>query len=262
VLSEDHAFTLERHDSRVHLTQNPLPNSENIDFTSDDNNNFFSMFKEPPLLEHLLLESPWLLISMLACLGLTLILITAVKGSRQKAVWGLTFLTLGAGTYLLSAMVVTNREHVAEATKTLLVSTAPFDQISLGTLLDTHITITGPNTESENNFTPNKTHTSDTAWQASKSDVLTRLKTACTTFPLTQNVLKELEVESISDTHARSHFVALSVATNGRARTRWLLDWKKNADGNWVVTRVQWLNEKHPIGISPASALLHRFFDP
>lgn len=100
----------------------------------------------PPMLEHLLLESPWAV--MVVCVVMAAMLFSAGGRRKNKGVQagGLGALALAVGVFLLAKGVTTGREQLILDTQALVAATAPLDNAALDRLLDPSAVVAGPDT--------------------------------------------------------------------------------------------------------------------
>lgn len=184
----------------------------------------------PPVLQHLLLESPWAVAVTLAAVGIVLGLVGRRGGPRWLAHATWVGLPLALAVVLLARFVTTDREAAIARTRELINTTAPWDVPQLLAMFEPGATLVGPNGNAWLDLAQLRGEVSDAASQ----------------FPVVRQSFDRLEAEARADGTA---ITALSLRTTfdpqlGMALpvpSRWQLTWRMDDTGVYRVTQVQWL---------------------
>jgi len=197
---------------------------------------------DPPLLERLFLEEPWPLTVGLILLAAVLGVVAYQRMRRTLAIAALVAALLAVAIGLTAKFVETDREQVRDATEQLVAATAPMNLTRIRGMLHTDVVLIIGD---------------DEAAPIRIDRLLAQLESVGERYPIESNQIKLLEAQSLAPAspgvaRARTLIDVLSLARNGRALTRWRIDWEKQPGGTWRVTRIQWLEQPHPMGISPS----------
>lgn len=180
---------------------------------------------EPPFIESLLFENPWPAMAAIGAVGAAMLWLARARANRRQAIVGLGVLAIAGVLFVISSLVSTVREQCIAETEKLVAAITPLQMNAIRTLLDGRVLLTAQGEAREGN------------------DIFAGLEEVSSSnrYGLKSNTIKKVAAESINESHVRVLFTALTVAQNGRATTRWLLDWHRVEDGPWRVTEIEWL---------------------
>lgn len=200
------------------------------------------MLPDPPLLERLFLEEPWPLTVGLILLAAVLGVLAYQRLQKKLTIAALVAALLAVAIGLTAKFVETDREQVRDATEQLVAATAPMNLTRIRGMLDPDVVLIIGDDE-------------DAPIRIER--LLAQLEAADQRYPIDTNLIKLLEAQSLDAAspgvpRARTLIDVLSIARNGRALTRWQIDWEKQPGGVWRVKRIQWLQQPHPMGVSPS----------
>lgn len=184
--------------------------------------------QDTPTLTTMFLERPLSL--SLALLGVAVVLaVVARQRNRPRLLIGAGIaLVLAGGVWGLAAAVTTDRERVMKNTGQLLEATAPLDVNTLNSLIDPNATLRGPD---------------GTVWLEHDSFRLA-LALAVKRWGVKSQALRGLQAGTDERGNAVTRFEARTTFTQGTGlpvRTTWQLQWRQDAEGNWRVIDIQWL---------------------
>ena len=191
--------------------------------------------------QRLLLEEPAGPAAALAAVGVVLLLVGRQRMQRNVMTAGGIALALSLAVVAAAMFVTTDREAVHALTETLVHDTAPLNLTGVEAALDQRAVLVGPD---------------DSDW-ASRQQILDGLSAAPDKYPLESHSIKSLDVTVTAPAQAHALVDVLTLARNGRVLTRWMIYWRKQPGGHWLVTRIQWLDQPHPMGIRPSPCLLY-----
>jgi len=202
----------------------------------------------PPMLEHLLLESPWAVMGVLLIAAFVMALASRRKRSKAVALCALATLGLSAGVFVLAKAVVTDREQLIQNTHALIGATAPLDPVELDRLIDPQATVSGPD---------------GTVW-LNYDQIRPRLDRVVRRFGVQSQRIREAQGLSHDGVWGESTVIVRTQASGSGGmpvNTGWLLTWHKdqapgtdsignpggNSGGNsgggggWRVVDIRWL---------------------
>ncbi len=194
----------------------------------------------PPLLPHLLFESPLPLVFVLAAVTLTLMVIARRRNSHRLLLLAGGVSVAALVVVLLARYVTTQREVINQLTARLVAATAPLDEAKLNAMLHPDAQLLGPDGQ---------------LWLRGRQ-ISERLTALAWVYPIQSQRVRSVATEMRNDTQAITALdlrTTLAHQVESTEPTTWLLTWEKQADGNWRVTSVQWVTWR---GQSPVAGLL------
>ena len=179
----------------------------------------------PPFFTHAFFENPWLLCIGLLTLAAAMALIGYRQARRGPMIAGAAALVLAGIVLLVALMVTTDRERMVQRTRSLVkAAIVPVDLGEFREILSRDVELFGRGYEQIIDTLDRSTH----RWRVRQA-YITRLK-----------------VHQSDENRGQTY---LSVVTRldtsiggGSAQTRWLLHWRKEADGAWRITRIEWVS--------------------
>ena len=179
---------------------------------------------DPPRVEHMLLESPWLAIGAVVFVG-AIAMVALARGDKRKQATtaGVVAAVIAGGIYAASVLVTTPRESVADATSRLVQATVDADVPVLRELLDDEIVLDlrGARTALD------------------RDSLIARVELVDQTFNPESVRIREMQAASDSDIAARTQ-TNIVVSTGSSAPTgMWCrLLWTRESDGAWRVYEI------------------------
>jgi len=179
----------------------------------------------PPLLPHLLLESPWALMVVFAVLGV--ILLTTAHRKRQKSllIASIGCLGVAVGVYMLAQSVVTPREQLLKDTKSLVYATAPLDSAVLERMIAPSAVVTGPD---------------GSVW-VEAGQIRSRLEHVLKRVPIDQQQIRSLDAATQDEQWGYSTVTVRTHTGSNPVNTGWRLTWRHESDGRWRVVDIRWM---------------------
>ena len=180
------------------------------------------------MLSRYLLEEPIPLVVVAGCLAFALLLTGQRRRQRGFIIAAGFVAAIGATVYGTAEWITTDREIVEQRMRQLVYATSPMNTVQLRELIDPRATFTGP---------------SGAVWMLPQPIVET-LETAAKRFNIAQQTIKYLASQL---TRADTATGLLGVRTTfvGEAyrpvNTEWVLTWRKQTDGQWRISNVQWI---------------------
>jgi ketosteroid isomerase-like protein len=183
----------------------------------------------PSVWQYYLLESPWLIAVGLVAIGAVLRLIARQQGrTRLAATWWVA-LAAAAAVVMLSRVVETPREQIMRHTRHLISLTEPIDADAVVSYLMPDAMIVGPGGES---------------WM-DVDQMRDVLETVAKRFPIDSQAIRRLDAENRGGEGLVLLDLRTTLSTGMGAQmpvpTRWLVTWRRSADGDWLVHRIKWL---------------------
>lgn len=185
---------------------------------------------DPPVLQHYLLESPWP-VAVALLIGAGALTVVGLREGRKKLLTGALLLSLLAGLLLaVATAVVTKREQLLAHTADLLAMTDPVNTTGLQRLFASELTLQND---------------AGQVWMDGP-DILDRLERLQRDTPIGNHKVTDIKAETRRDTG----YVDIRLSTSGSEASpfgntpvlsRWLLVWKQQADGGWLLSEVRWL---------------------
>lgn len=194
----------------------------------------------PPILDQLLLESPWAVI--VTCLVVGVILFTTGQRRRKRGLQfgsGIAF-GVALGAYALAGMVTTAREQLIIDTRDLVAATAPLDMPVLNRLIDPNVVVTGP----------------DGAVWLEAGRVIPRLERVLENITINSQDARRIQAVAHDETWGES-VVTVRTDANGSGvgpiNTGWRLSWQRTHEsgssigeasgawGGWRVVDIRWM---------------------
>lgn len=204
-----------------------------------------SALTEPPMLEHLLFEQPWVLVYGL--LGIAFIF--ATKGIRRRTarpvIVAAVMACAGAMVYAISWYVVTDREQMIALTRQAIQCTVmdPIDTEGLKGLVAPDASIFGPD---------------DKRW-LSYDQCLMRLASVAQSNPIREQTITAIQAQT---TGPDSGLTRIDLRTifymeirDRPLMTRWLLTWSHTPESGWMVNKIQWLEHPGLNSINPQTVI-------
>jgi ketosteroid isomerase-like protein len=184
----------------------------------------------PPFFEHLLLESPWPLISSLLALAAGLVIIAFRRVSVRHLLSGAALAVVAAAVALLATFVTTDREKVKGLSMELVKATAPLDAPKIKSLFEPDAAIVD----------------ADGSRFASIDEALARLMRYQSRATTLTHYVTSLNAQADDTDYARTVLTLISssdISGNPTyARTQWLLTWHRDASGQYHVSDVRWIS--------------------
>lgn len=189
---------------------------------------------QPPAIQHALLENPIPLVIGALALGLGAYALASRLGKRRLGVLsGLGAFALGLVAVGVSLAVETNRERVIERTTRLVAAVAAADLPALDRLLDSEVRLVLPGAGA------GRTKADIMAW-------VERSLSPSSPYALQEHRVNEVqaEINRGERTGSTRALVTLTPANQGLpSRFVCMLDWRKDAAGDWLVVDIEplWL---------------------
>ncbi len=187
----------------------------------------------PPVLEHLLLESPFLLTAALVVLGVAAAVALVRRARIRDAVVVLaSCIAAGAGVQILAWKTVTNREVISGRSVELVEAVATLDYAGIERLLapDARLFADIPIPELP-----------IPAAGLDVDDILSRVRTTVGgMYRVREHRVVEIDAAMIGDRLGRTQLRVRVVpeATGFPQGSWWRLDWREEPDGSWRVIRI------------------------
>ncbi len=194
----------------------------------------------PPLIPHLLFESPLPLVIALAVVTLIIVVFAQRRNSPRLLMVGGGVSIAALAIVLLARFVTTQREELNERTRQLVAATSPLDPARLDRVLHPNAQLLGPTGQ---------------PWMQGEQ-IRQRLVVLAAAYPIKSQQVRSTATEVRNPSQAITALdvrTTLSHEVETTEPTTWLLTWERQADGDWLVTSVQWVSWR---GQSPAEALL------
>lgn len=186
------------------------------------------------ILQGIFLESPGPL-AMAMILAAVVLAISGVNRRHKGLLMASgVLIILAVGSFVLSAMVVTQREEVSNATLQLLLATRnPMSIAGIRDKLAPDARLTGPRGEE---------------W-IEAGELAPAIEKALTRWPVKRHIVRESHIRV---THADGKDLAIAeIQLSSRAvdsddldigtATRWLIHWQRDVNGRWRVHEIQWI---------------------
>lgn len=184
------------------------------------------MIREPPLLMHLLFESPWPVVGVLVVVALGLGIAGSRRANGRLQLAGLVTLVLAGGVWLLAWVVTTDREAVLGQTRRLVQATAPLDLAAVRSLVDAEAVVTGPG---------------GGVWY-DWSDAQRLLVRTLERWPVQEQTIRGLAGEVEGDTARTAIDLRTTLADAGLPLpSTWLITWRRGPADDWRATEIRWL---------------------
>ncbi len=196
-----------------------------------------------PLWQNLLLEDPWPLALTFAVVAGVLVFLGIQRADKRLLRLAGIAAVLAAGVFILAGTVTTTRETILAATEKLVGHTAPLDVPAFRAMVDPQVIVTVESARG--------------AQSLAGDAVFSRLESTVKSTAIEKQTTLAIDAELRGKDHAVSSFdVRTDVRGGPRFITRWVLTWRRQADGDWRVTEVRWLNPEHMLGVKPDINLL------
>lgn len=197
-------------------------------------------FADPPFLESILFESPWVTTAVLLIAGFALFWHGARIDDKRFRRAALGAVILAAIVCLTAFLVTTPRQALRDQAGDLVHATAPFDGTRFGNLIDPDAGVIGPD---------------GSIWLQGGSAISLALQRAIERYGVIKHFVRVRGVD-VDGPRGRSHVVVrtfLAGEYSGRpVRTEWLMTWTRTTDGQWRMATIQWLDlngQEPPKGI-------------
>lgn len=181
----------------------------------------------PPLWHEWLFENPWPPIIALITIAVVLRLISTRSRQPRLTYAAIGVLLLAVGLYLLAMFIVTDRERLMDRTEQLVAATAPLDSSAIDALIARGAIVTGPDGE---------------PW-VEYDAIQPELHRAVDRHGVAEHAIRGLTAEVTTKVRGRT-LLSLSTTTSDLGlpiRTQWLITWRKEADNQWRVIELRWL---------------------
>jgi hypothetical protein len=178
---------------------------------------------QPPLIEHLLLESPWTLAITLAAVAIGVFLVGGRSGNRRLQKWAALPLLIGVVAFTVAELVNTDRELMQQRTRRL-VDAAVADPIDIDTMRDLL-------DESVHLFVLDRERILAMARRARE---IYRIDSATIT-----TLLSRRDTPTAGQTLLTVLTRVSSKYGDYPAKTRWLLHWRKDPAAGWIIDRLE-----------------------
>jgi ketosteroid isomerase-like protein len=188
-----------------------------------------------------LLDNPWPVGFALAVAGAIMVLHHVRLRQRAGVAGGALLLAAAVGVFILSATVTTPRQRIMQKTQALLDATAPLDSAALRSLLEPTVMLIGPDGK---------------VWLEGRR-LLDEMDGAISRVQIREHAVRDL-VAQAEDHGTGFSFIDLrtTLESGGMGgqpiRSKWRLTWRRDAEGRWRVTEIQW-QELH--GTAPAEGM-------
>ena len=198
---------------------------------------------DPPLLIHWLFEQPadlWMLMGIVA----VVCLILGYHWADGRFLIGAAAAVMVAlVVYVLSWLVVTDREQLVARTQQVVAAAAPLDLDTMGRYFTEEAVLCGPNGQ---------------PWKH-RRDLLSLAERVDHKYTISTHTVRSVRAETTGGRHGRTLLdlrTELASATYSVPyKTLWLMSWVRGEDGRWLVDKVQWLDHPDPNGIKPRRGL-------
>lgn len=185
---------------------------------------------QPPMFDHLFLESPWAVLTVCVIAALVLVIVGRQRRSKRLAALSVVALALAVGVWGLARAVTTDREQLIRDTHDLVAATAPLDQAALDRLLDPSVTVSGSD---------------GTVWLGAGL-VTPRLSKVVSRFDVNSQRVRSVQAVAHdtgwgeSTVTVRTEF---SSAGGTPINTGWHLSWRRGPEthGAWRVVDIRWM---------------------
>lgn len=180
-----------------------------------------------PALERYTLESPWLLMGVLALAGFVAFWVFNTRGKLRIGFAAAAIgLALAGGVFALASMVTTPREEIMHATRELVRTVVDNDKPGARLLLDDTLRFDVPRVTNE----------------LDRESVLTQIDRAHDIVEMRGHRVLAVRADTRGPEIGRS-LVEIWLETSGAPpRTTWQIDWARLPDGRWVATRIEAVN--------------------
>jgi len=188
---------------------------------------------DPPLFSSMLFEQPLPLI--VVCLVIAMGLTVAAMRRRKPALLaaGGVMFGLAALVSVLGVAVQTDRETLIDETRALITSATPLDAAALKQVIDPSATVRGP----------------DGRVYVGAGDILPELEKIDGRFGDLDHRITDLAAQAFANGEGVTQFDLRTRWNDRPLLTRWRVGWRKDAAGDFKITRIDWL--EHPLGVRP-----------
>lgn len=196
-----------------------------------------------PLLQNLVFEDPWPLALTFIVIGAVVAFIAIQRADKRLLRFAGLALLLAAAVFLLAGLVTTTHEQVIAATEELVDYTAPLQLSAFRSMVDAKVVVTIGEAGEASPITGD--------------EVFERLEKTVESQVIAAQTIISIDAQVPGDDDAITAFdLRTDLPAGGRFMTRWRLTWRRQGDGNWRVTAVQWLESPHLIGVKPSARWL------
>jgi hypothetical protein len=188
----------------------------------------------PPLWERALLEQPGYLALFLLLAGIVVFILLNQRGKPRQGAAAATGLVLASiGVMLLGMMVQTEREQMADATRTLVDVTARNDTAALGEMLAPDARLFAGMPIPEVAAVPSA--------GLDRDGILRAVNTALTREPLKEARVTRVQAERLSPGAGRTQATVRVVVERYAVPNTsvWRLNWRRSSDGRWRITQIE-----------------------
>jgi hypothetical protein len=187
----------------------------------------------PPLIEQALLEQPWYIAGTLTLAGIVVFLALNQRGrSRAGVLWAGGLMVSAAAILVIGLLVKTEREQMAEATRSLVDATARSDMRALDAWL-------GPDATLFSEFRAEGLSVPRSGLD--KAGILKAAPEALARWPLKDYRVEDLQAQSLGPGLGRTQ-VSVRVVPEAMPLPHtswWRVGWRRSPDGAWRVTEIE-----------------------
>jgi len=184
---------------------------------------------EPPILEHLFLESPGPLVALFGCVGLALLIMGNRRADPKLLRIGLGGVLMAAGLWLVAHFVVTDREAITEATQAILDAVEAGDIAAVSARGGDRAQLLGPAGE---------------VWR-DREEMPDALRRAVDRYNVSSITVKRIDVwvdaKDVGHSQLDLRTGVGAGSFSGPVQTRWQLDWQRDEALGWRLDRVHWM---------------------
>ena len=180
-----------------------------------------------------------MLVIALAAIGVITRYVGRQRGQRGVVLASWVMLAMAACVVALAHFITTPREALLARTRALLDATAPLDTPRVLSMLDSNAILVGPGGDTWLEF----------------DQVRSELEAAHQRYGLAAHSLRYIEAQARGDEGVVEIDLRTTLGEGFGAQapipTKWLLGWRRTADGTWMLHRLQWLelmNQPPPQG--------------
>lgn len=178
---------------------------------------------QPPLIEHVLLESPWTLAMTLAAVAIGVFVVGGRSGRRKLQKWAALPLAIGVIGFVVAAVVNTDRELMQQRTRALVDAAVadPIDLDAMRDLLDESVRL----------------------FVLDRERILAMAQRARAIYRIDSATITTLLARRDTPTAGQTLLTVLARVSSKYgdypAKTRWLLHWRKDPAAGWIIDRLE-----------------------
>jgi hypothetical protein len=164
--------------------------------------------------------------------GLLLLLVGNQRRNKRVLITGAVCVVLAGGVYLLSRIVTTGREAMTARSRTLVESTQPPDLAGF-----------------RGHFAPTATLVrADGSHLMDAPMIVATVERILQQYRVSDHEIQKLDAEDFGNGRGETDLVVRTRASDIPVWNRFAITWTRNADGQWVVSKIRWveLNNQEP----------------